>query len=91
MNYMNYMNLFIDFLLKRAQALQNVQKNNHTIKPKYEFIHKQKSFVLQMDTLNCPLCNQPLLLFRCKNYLDLSPEGKLNQVRKFNLCYNCLS
>lgn len=51
---------------------------------------KQKSFVLQNDKLLCPLCYLPHLLFKCRKYLELSVSDKLNCVRKFQLCFNCL-
>ncbi|GFQ80088.1 uncharacterized protein TNCT_325271 [Trichonephila clavata] len=47
---------FLDFLIKRSQALENVQRN-YSLKNKNEYSPKFKSLVVKSDKRTCPLCS----------------------------------
>ncbi|GFW74109.1 DUF1758 domain-containing protein [Trichonephila clavipes] len=82
---------FLDFLIKRSQALENVQRNS-SLKNKNEYSLKFRSFVVKSDEKNpCPLC--PLEthpIFKCKMFHEMSVQESSNKVRSLNLCFNCL-
>ncbi|GFY02362.1 uncharacterized protein TNCV_3502441 [Trichonephila clavipes] len=81
---------FLDFLIKRSQALENVQRNS-SLKNKNEYSPKFRSFVVKSDEKTCPLC--PLEthpIFKCKVFHEMSVQERSNKVRSLNLCFNCL-
>ncbi|GFU62856.1 integrase catalytic domain-containing protein [Trichonephila clavipes] len=81
---------FLDFLIKRSQALENVQRNS-SLKNKNEYSPKFRSFVVKSDEKTCPLC--PLEthpIFKCKRFHEMSVQERSNKVRSLNLCFNCL-
>ncbi|CAL1285198.1 unnamed protein product [Larinioides sclopetarius] len=82
---------FIEFLSKRSQALENVQRCVPNTKPKLEYSFKKQSFVLQNDKCVCTFCKQNHLIFKCQKCLGLSVNERLNEVRKLQLCFNCLN
>lgn len=90
---------FIKFLTHRCQLLETM--NAHTkkgtsyagndTKTKTEKVHTTlKSFVVS-DNRSCPVCKEAYhALHLCKVFLDLSVASKREEVRKANLCWNCL-
>ncbi|GFW37027.1 integrase catalytic domain-containing protein [Trichonephila clavipes] len=83
-------NNFLDFLIKRSQALENVQRNS-SLKNKNEYSPKFRSFVVKSDEKTCPLC--PLEthpIFKYKMFHEMSVQERSNKVRSLNLCFNCL-
>ncbi|GFW41652.1 integrase catalytic domain-containing protein [Trichonephila clavipes] len=81
---------FLDFLIKRSQTLENVQRNS-SLKNKNEYSPKFRSFVMKSDEKTCPLC--PLEthpIFKCKMFHEMSVQERSNKVRSLNLCFNCL-
>ncbi|GFX16685.1 retrovirus-related Pol polyprotein from transposon 297 [Trichonephila clavipes] len=60
-------NNFLDFLIKRSQALENVQRNS-SLKNKNEYSPKFRSFVVKSNGKTCPLCpseTHPILSVKC--------------------------
>jgi hypothetical protein len=41
--------------------------------------------------LACPICEKPHFITQCPDFLNLSPEERLNKTKMLNLCFNCLS
>ncbi|GFR29560.1 uncharacterized protein TNCT_463151 [Trichonephila clavata] len=81
---------FLDFLIKRSQALENVQRN-YSLKNKNEYSPKFKSLVVKSDKRTCPLCSlEPHPIFKCKQFHDMSVQDRNNKVKSLNLCFNCL-
>ena len=74
---------FVEFLLKCSQALENVSRCAPA-KTKQEFISKQKSFSLQNNKTDCLTCDQEHVIFKCKSYLDLIAQDRLNLVHKLS-------
>ncbi|GFW30938.1 DUF1758 domain-containing protein [Trichonephila clavipes] len=83
-------NNFLDFLIKRSQALENVQRNS-SLKNKNEYSPKFRSFVVKSNEKTCPLCpSETHPIFKCKMFHEMSVEERSNKVRSLNLCFNCL-
>ncbi|GFS83699.1 integrase catalytic domain-containing protein [Trichonephila clavipes] len=83
-------NNFLDFLIKRSQALENVQRNS-SLKNKNEYSPKFRSFVVKSNGKTCPLCpSETHPIFKCKMFHEMSVEERSNKVRSLNLCFNCL-
>ncbi|GFX39288.1 DUF1758 domain-containing protein [Trichonephila clavipes] len=81
---------FLDFLIKRSQALENVQRNS-SLKNKNEYSPKFRSFVVKSDEKTCPLCPlETRPIFKCKMFHEMSVQERSNKVRSLNLCFNCL-
>ncbi|GFX79346.1 integrase catalytic domain-containing protein [Trichonephila clavipes] len=71
---------FLDFLIKRSQALENVQRNS-SLKNKNEYSPKFRSFVVKSNEKTCPLC--PLEthpIFKCKMFHEMSVQERSNKV-----------
>jgi hypothetical protein len=47
---------------------------------------------LNEDDNRCPSCksNEHFLLQKCSNFINLTPKSRFNEVKKLNLCLNCL-
>ncbi|KYN50342.1 hypothetical protein ALC62_14061, partial [Cyphomyrmex costatus] len=45
----------------------------------------------QGEAVECALCKQAHRIFACKIFKELSLESRRNEVRRLNLCYNCLA
>ncbi|GFV74986.1 integrase catalytic domain-containing protein [Trichonephila clavipes] len=83
-------NNFLDFLIKRSQALENVQRNS-SLKNKNEYSPKFRSFVVKNNEKTCPLCpSETHPIFKCKMFHEMSVQERSNKVRSLNLCFNCL-
>ncbi|GFX46232.1 uncharacterized protein TNCV_2298791 [Trichonephila clavipes] len=83
-------NNFLDFLIKRSQALENVQRNS-SLKNKNEYSPKFRSFVVKSNEKTCPLCpSETHPIFKCKMFHEMSVQERSNKVRSLNLCFNCL-
>ncbi|GFT71317.1 integrase catalytic domain-containing protein [Trichonephila clavipes] len=81
---------FLDFLIKRSQALENVQRNS-SLKNKNEYSPKFRSLVVKSNEKTCPLC--PLEthpIFKCKMFHEMSVQERSNKVRSLNLCFHRL-
>ncbi|GFR20901.1 uncharacterized protein TNCT_491341, partial [Trichonephila clavata] len=81
---------FLDFLIKRSQALENVQRN-YSLEKKKEYSPKFKSLVVKSDKKSCSLCSsEPHPVFKCKQFHDMSVQDRNNKVKSLNLCFNYL-
>ncbi|GFU76788.1 integrase catalytic domain-containing protein [Trichonephila clavipes] len=89
-NHLPKWNNFLDFLIKRSQALENVQRNS-SLKNKNEYSPKFRSFVVKSNGKTCPLCpSETHPIFKCKMFHEMSVQERSNKVRSLNLCFNCL-
>ncbi|GFW69086.1 uncharacterized protein TNCV_2919841 [Trichonephila clavipes] len=72
-------NNFLDFLIKRSQALENVQRNS-SLKNKNEYSPKFRSFVVKSNEKTCPLCpSETHPIFKCKMFHEMSVEERSNK------------
>lgn len=84
---------FTSFLNKHCQVLENIGSIRPTTQNK--FVHKnQKSSnfaITNTQTLiSCILCKGDHQIYNCQQLLKLSPQERLNKIRKLSACTNCL-
>ncbi|GBN79265.1 hypothetical protein AVEN_87624-1 [Araneus ventricosus] len=84
----------ISFLEKRAQILENINKNA-AVKPKpfLERYGKPKTFFVKPNKVECPcaMCKLNHPIFKCEAFMKLTVDQR-NQFAIWNkLCLNCLS
>ncbi|GFW08752.1 integrase catalytic domain-containing protein [Trichonephila clavipes] len=83
-------NNFLDFLIKRSQALENVQRNS-SLKNKNEYSPKFRSFVVKSNEKSVRYVLQrhtQFLSVKCFTRCLFKKEA--TKVRSLNLCFNCL-
>ncbi|GFY23606.1 integrase catalytic domain-containing protein [Trichonephila clavipes] len=72
-------NNFLDFLIKRSQALENVQRNS-SLKNKNEYSPKFRSFVVKSNEKTGPLCpSETHPIFKCKMFHEMSVQERSNK------------
>lgn len=79
---------FLDFLNKRADALENCE---HPAKKAPPTATIRSHTTTTTNKPNCPLCKIPHFLFECVNFKELDVEKRREFMQKQNRCYNCLS
>lgn len=93
---MEFLNTRCEFLealqpihAKVSSAKMSTPKSNQTN------VNKGQGTTLAHLTTNdvneCTLCKQAHKIHSCKIFKELSVESRRNEVRRLNLCYNCLS
>lgn len=90
------MSEFIDFITYRCQYLYS----NNTREGKFgekgnvhrnqvnDYSKGSKIFVTSNET--CFLCKQPRQIFQCRTFIEMPIQSKRDEVKKANLCWNCL-
>ncbi|XP_045762268.1 uncharacterized protein LOC123865340 isoform X2 [Maniola jurtina] len=97
---------FIDFLIGRADLLDTIQleetqrqstsqinqntqftQNKHNTQSKNTSLNKEK---ITLKTTACPLCTQNHFLFSCSEFRKLSVDERLEKMKNFSVCKNCL-
>ncbi|XP_045775617.1 uncharacterized protein LOC123874364 isoform X3 [Maniola jurtina] len=97
---------FIDFLIGRADLLDTIQleetqrqstsqinqntqftQNKHITQSKNTSLNKEK---ITLKTTACPLCTQNHFLFSCSEFRKLSVDERLEKMKNFSVCKNCL-
>ncbi|XP_018368507.1 PREDICTED: uncharacterized protein LOC108764667 [Trachymyrmex cornetzi] len=48
------------------------------------------SALVSTKTASCQRCKEDHQIYSCKQFLDLSPEDRLNFIKEAKLCWNCL-
>lgn len=62
-------------------------KNNKNNKSRSS---KKTSLVVNTQSKSCELCKQGHSIYECQQFLNLSIENRFAEVKKLNLCLNCL-
>ncbi|XP_067214199.1 uncharacterized protein [Linepithema humile] len=84
------------FLANRYQILEAVQQRkdnnaksqaNSSIKQKSEHLTSHLSV---QNKGNCPMCQEDHRIYQCQKIRDLSVQARINEVKRLNLCLNCL-
>ncbi|XP_072403142.1 uncharacterized protein [Diabrotica undecimpunctata] len=67
--------------------IQGTSVNNHV-----KFRHNSTKALVSTKSsfLSCPLCNQQHKLVHCSQFHSLDIPARINKVRRFKLCLNCL-
>jgi len=88
-----------DFLERRCQILERIEARTRekSVASRAESIKQrtkahEKSTALANVTADgkCYLCRGDHLLYRCEEFLALTVEGRIKEVRRLKLCLNCL-
>ncbi|XP_059047784.1 uncharacterized protein LOC131843186 [Achroia grisella] len=78
------------FMSTGRPSINNYSHNN-TGRNKIDKPYQKPFFqAVTTKTYKCPQCNQDHDLFKCNQFIDLSPKSKLATVTKLNICPNCL-
>ncbi|XP_052739055.1 uncharacterized protein LOC128198325 isoform X3 [Bicyclus anynana] len=89
---------FLTFLTNRADLLDTIQLedtkredtsqlNNFTQNTKNTIYNKTKN---TKNVISCPMCKQNHFLFSCAEFRKLSVNTRLEKVKDFAVCKNCL-
>lgn len=85
---------FKDFLKNKADLLETLEaRTAKGIDYNYQkqakpIIKHHKTFTATIST--CNYCKKEHSIYQCKDFLDMSVEDRLDQVRRLGLCFNCL-
>ncbi|XP_054727158.1 uncharacterized protein LOC129236895 [Anastrepha obliqua] len=85
--------LVANFLERRVRILESV--NTITAAPTKQVTsrknNRSQSFVTTSAIKNCVFCNATQhTIFTCSQFLNLSPSLRFQEVKKYQLCINCL-
>ncbi|XP_072392211.1 uncharacterized protein [Diabrotica undecimpunctata] len=67
--------------------IQGISVNNHV---KFRDNSTKALVSTKSSFLSCPLCNQQHKLVHCSQFHSLDIPARINKVRRFKLCLNCL-
>lgn len=76
------------FIFKQSQGRKIWAKGNFHNNRATDYSKGSKSIVTLNET--CFLCKQPHQIFQCKTFIELPTQSKRDEIRKANLCWNCL-
>lgn len=88
-----------NFLKQRCELLEKIEMNPNNEKQlnknnRTKFSKQTKSNVFtsisRASSISCFYCKEPHIIIRSQTFLKLSPAERNNQVKKLNLCLNCL-
>lgn len=83
----------ISFLKDRADLLETLASNNPKVF-KTNKGHNQdsnKAFVSATQAFKCKFCKADHKIYNCNEFLKLPISARIEQVKKLNLCLNCLN
>jgi transposase InsO family protein len=83
------------FMTQRCQMLDSIEINNslaksytsHQIRGPSSHISTNST---KMQPIKCVICSDPHNLYQCSQFRNMSPEHRLQEVKKHRLCTNCL-
>jgi len=86
------------FLSNRCQILEAVQQRKEiNSKSQTNMSSKQKSDhstshldTQDRDNKGCPLCQGDHKIYQCQKMRDLNIQSRINEIKRLNLCLNCL-
>lgn len=80
----------LTFINKKWTSLQMVNKTQISQKPQVVTKEKRYAHAATSSNNKCVLCSHDHQLFQCKKFIDDTVESRRNNVKKHNLCFNCL-
>lgn len=82
---------FKSFLKGRADMLETVEaKGMEKIQSKNFSKFHNTSRMLHSASIRCPYCQQNHSIYKCEGFNKISPQERINFIRKSKLCSNCL-
>ncbi|XP_062713925.1 uncharacterized protein LOC134290748 [Aedes albopictus] len=82
----------LSFILKRSRTLQMCKPSQsaHPTNVQKPTRSKLSSHVASENVIKCPCCKQAHAISQCESFLKLTPNNRLDFVKKNQLCINCL-
>lgn len=88
---------FLEFLSQRSRLLEtlyankdNVQYNTSGSNQRSQRPRTQSFFNQEKKGYKCYFCKEPHSIFYCNKFLSMSIKNRNQEIRKLNLCTNCL-
>ncbi len=75
-------------------ALQEIVHSDHPPSNKKKPETSEKftgEFLKSSELSNCRICEESHSFWKCKKFLDLKPNQRMDSVRKFQVCFNCFA
>ncbi|XP_062704414.1 uncharacterized protein LOC134286760 [Aedes albopictus] len=82
----------LSFILKRSRTLQMCKPSQsaHPANVQKPTRSKLSSHIASENVIKCPCCKQAHAISQCESFLKLTPNNRLDFVKKNQLCINCL-
>lgn len=76
--------------MESADKSRTELKNDRRRQPSYSNSRTKTSLATTNQGGRCYLCQGQHLIYSCKQFLRLSPEDRMREVKQLKLCINCL-
>ena len=92
-DFLNFLETQSKFLHRAHIERHSLPSHSHQVKtnPSNKKSSGNLASHVATDKSACVICTKPHALFECNEFKKLSVEERGNVVRKFHLCFNCLS
>lgn len=81
---------FTKFLRERCNLLDSINSKTNTTMPVKGYISTKTHTHLITNKISCPICKGSHFIYACQNFLKMSVNDRYSQIKKLNLCTNCL-
>jgi hypothetical protein len=79
-----------DFLNNKCNLLESLNSGNQKSQSSQHKTHAIANHASANDKLTCSFCKKGHFIFQCADFLKLAVTERFNQVKRLNLCVNCL-
>jgi hypothetical protein len=79
-----------DFLNNKCNLLESLNSGNQKSQSSQHKTHAIANHASANDKLTCSFCKKGHFIFQCDDFLKLAVTERFNQVKRLNLCVNCL-
>jgi hypothetical protein len=79
-----------DFLNNKCNLLESLNSGNQISQSSQHKTHAIAIHASANDKLTCSFCKKGHFIFQCADFLKLVVTERFNQVKRLNLCVNCL-
>jgi DnaJ-domain-containing protein 1 len=79
-----------EFLNDKCNLLESLNSGNQKSQSAQHKTHAIANHASANDKLTCSFCQKGHFIFQCADFLKLAVTERFNQVKRLNLCVNCL-
>jgi hypothetical protein len=79
-----------EFLNNKCNLLESLNSGNQKSQSSQHKTHAIANHASANDKLTCSFCKKGHFIFQCTDFLKLAVTKRFNQVKRLNLCVNCL-
>ncbi|KYN27942.1 hypothetical protein ALC57_02653 [Trachymyrmex cornetzi] len=79
-----------EFLEHRCHTSEAINRKGSSLQTQVKVGQAKVSALVSTKTASCQRCKKDHQIYSCKQFLDLSPEDRLNFIKEAKLCWNCL-